>query len=252
MALLPGFVLLALAVAGTLFSVWAVWVRLALVGGTAITAALALGTYGPAGGEAGYLLLLDTLPGFEGLRTPGRLIIWTTLCLALLAGGGVAALVLRAVAATQRRGSPGPTPAARLALLIPLVLVFVEGLGTTPHVNVPDPPPSLATVAAPYLVLPSDARDVHVMLWSTDRFAPTVNGQSGVTPSELARTRQEVATFPDAASVAYLRGLGVRTVVVPFQLAAGSPWQEAATMSIAGLDIRREVTDDAVLFYLDG
>src|SRR5690606_32041565 len=80
MTLLPGFAVLAFAVAGLFFSVWAIWVRLALRAGAAATALLALGTNGPWGGRFGYLLLLE-LPGFEGIRTPGRLILWTTICL---------------------------------------------------------------------------------------------------------------------------------------------------------------------------
>jgi hypothetical protein len=251
MALLPGFALLALAAAGVFFSVLSIPVRVGLVIGVGVTAMLALGTRGPAEGELGYLVLLDTLPGFEGLRTPGRLILWATIGLALLAGGGVAALVDRATDTAQTRGLPRPTLSGRLALLIPLGLVLIEGLGTTPHVAVPQPPAVLATVPAPYLVLPSDVNDAHVMLWSTDRFAPLVNGESGVMPAELERTRQEILTFPDAASVAYLRELGVRTVVVPTATAAGTPWAEAATMSVAGLPLRREVTDDAVLFHLN-
>jgi hypothetical protein len=250
MSLLPGFALLALAVAGVLFSVLSIRARVGLVIGVAVTAVLALGTHGPGGGDFGYLVLLDTLPGFEGLRTPGRLILWTTIGLALLAGGGVAALVERATETAQARGLPRPTPLARVALLIPVALVLVEGLGSTPNVTVPAPPAVLSAVTAPYLVLPSDVNDAHVMLWSTDRFAPLVNGESGVLPAELSRTRQEVLTFPDAASVAYLRELGVRTVVVPTAMAQGTPWEQAATMSVAGLPLRREVTDEAVLFHL--
>ena len=250
MSLLPGFALLALAVAGVFFSVLSIRARVGLVIGVAVTAVLALGTRGPGGGDFGYLLLLDTLPGFEGLRTPGRLIMWTTIGLALLAGGGVGALVERATETAQARGLPRPTPLARVALLIPVALVLVEGLGSTPYVAVPQPPAVLSAVTAPYLVLPSDVDDAHVMLWSTDRFAPLVNGESGVLPAELSRTRQEVLTFPDAASVAYLRELGVRTVVVPIATAVGTPWEQAATMSVSGLPLRREVTDEAVLFHL--
>ena len=250
MALLPGFALIALAMAGLFFSVLKIRVRIALAVGVAVTAVLALGTQGPGGGRFGYLVLLDTVPGFEGVRTPGRLILWTTIGLALLAGGGVAALAVRAKEAAQARGLPRPVPTARLALLIPMALVLAEGIGTTAHVPVPTAPAALAGVPAPYLVLPTDMGDAHVMLWSTDRFAPVVNGESGVQPAELGRVREEVRTFPDAASVAYLRDLGVRTVVVPNALAAGTPLAQAATMSIAGLPLRREVAEDAVLFHL--
>jgi len=194
---------------------------------------------------------LRNLPGFEGLRTPGRLIIWTTLLLALLAAGGVCAVVRRAADAAQHRGLPRPTAIARLALLLPLAFVLVEGLGNTPHATVPSPPATLSTVQAPYLVLPSDQlRDMHVMLWSTDRFADVVNGGSGVVPAEQNRTREVVQSFPDPASVDYLRALGVRTVVVLPQRAGGTQWEDAANLPIDGLDITREVLSDAVVFHL--
>jgi hypothetical protein len=251
MALLPGFALYALAASGLIFSVWSLWVRLALLAGVAATVVLGLGTQGPAGGRIGYLILLDGLPGFEGLRTPGRLIVWTTLCLALLAAGGVCALADRAAEAAQWRGLPRPVTAARLALLLPLLLVLVEGLGTIPQASVPTAPATLATVPAPYLVLPSDSQhDIHVMLWSTDRFADVVNGGGDLTPVDLARTRGEVARFPDRASVAYLRQLGVRAVVVRMDLAAGTPWANAATEPIGGMGITRETADGAVVFRL--
>jgi hypothetical protein len=226
-------------------------VRLALLAGVAATVGLGLGTRGPAEGRIGYLILLDNLPGFEGLRTPGRLVVWTTLCLALLAAGGVCALVGRATDAAQRRGLPRPVTPARLALLLPMVLVLVEGLGTTPRATVPPAPAALATVPAPYLVLPSDSHsDMHVMLWTTGRFVDVVNGGGDLVPPELERTRQDVARFPDQASVAYLRQLGVRAVVVPTNLAAGTPWANAATVPVGGLGVTREVTDGAVVFRL--
>ena len=129
MALLPGFALYALAAAGLLFSTWRLGVRLALLAGVVGTVLLGLGTHGPAGGQAGYLFLLHHLPGLDGLRPPGQLIIWTTLFLALLAAGGVGALTARAGEVALRRGLPRPTTMATLALLLPLVLVLVEGLG---------------------------------------------------------------------------------------------------------------------------
>jgi len=91
---------------------------------------------------------------------------------------------------------------------------------------------------------------MHVMLWSTDRFAKTVNGGSGVVPIEQDKVRRAAATFPDANSVAYLRGVGVRTVVVLPDRAYGTPLQNAATMPIDGLGITREVHPDAVVFQL--
>jgi hypothetical protein len=147
---------------------------------------------------------------------------------------------------------PAPPLLVRVAVALPIALVLVEGLGTTPHVAVPPAPPTLSTVARPYLVLPShELWDMHVMLWSTDRFADTVNGGSGVVPREQDQVRRAVVGFPDVRSVAYLRSIGVRTVVVLPSRAYGTPLQDAAALPIDGLGITREVHPDAVVFRLD-
>jgi hypothetical protein len=249
MALLPGFALYALALFGLFVSVWSLRIRLLLLAGTLASMVLVLGTNGPAQGEWGYLLLFN-LPGFSGVRTPGRLIVWTTLLLALLAAGGVGALVESLGALGERRGVPRAMLWAQLVLLLPAALVLGEGLGTTPHAPVPSAPAVLSRVPGPYLVLPSNyAIDPLVMLWSTDRYAPVVNGNSGVLPTELARTRDQVRQFPSATSVAYLRSIGVRTVVVfPSLMPRGSA--DTAASTIDGLGITRTVEGDAVVFTL--
>jgi hypothetical protein len=249
MALLPGFALYALAVFGLVVSVWSLRIRLLLLAGTVVSMVLVLGTNGPGDGDWGYLLLFH-LPGFSGVRTPGRLIVWTTLFLALLAAGGVCALAQSLGAYAKQRGLPRAALWTQLVLLLPAALVLVEGLGTTPHTPVPPPPAVLSRVQGPYLVLPSNyAIDGLVMLWSTDRFAPVVNGNSGVLPTELAATRDRVKLFPSADSVVYLRSIGVRTVVVyPSLMPRGSP--DAATSPIDGLGITRTVDGDAVVFTL--
>ena len=250
MALLPGFALYALAMAGVVFSVWPLLVRLCLAAGAVATLVFSLGTNGPADGHLGYLLLLN-LPGFEGLRTPGRMMLWATLLLALLAAGAVCAGVELARDTARRRGRERLPAWSMAALLVPLLLVFGEGLGTTPHAAVPPAPPTLSTVAAPYLVLPTDqVGDMHPMLWSTDRFADLVNGGSGIVPAEQDRARRAAQSFPDAASVSYLRSIGVRTVVVVRARAAGTRWQNAESLPIDGLGLTREVHPDAVVFNL--
>jgi hypothetical protein len=255
MSLLPGFGLYILASAGLFFSVWPVFVRVLLGLGAAAFAALSLGTQGPADGELGYLILLN-LPGFDGIRTPGRLIVWATLLLALLAGGAVGALARSAREVVAARARPdsaeGWLAVARLAVVVPMLVVFLEGRGTIEHALVPPPPPTLSTVAAPYLVLPThEVMDMNLMLWSTDRFADLVNGGSGQVPTETRQVREAVATFPDAASVALLRGMGVRSVVVLTGRMGGTPLADAANIPIDGLGLTREVRPDAVIFTIE-
>jgi len=91
---------------------------------------------------------------------------------------------------------------------------------------------------------------VLVMLWTTDGFPAVVNGNSGVMPTELTRSRGQMANFPDPASVAYLRGLGVRSVVVVPAMTGDPRLATAATLPIDGLGITRTVTTDTVVFTL--
>jgi hypothetical protein len=251
LALLPGYALYALALAGLVFSVWRLWVRLALFAAALVSIVLVLGVHGPLDA---YVWVAAHLPGLEAQRAPGRLIIWTTLLLGLLAAGGLGALVERAREVAQRNGLPMPTPEAMAALLLPIALVLVEGLGVPAARPVAPAPAALATVRAPYLVLPSDPSsggDGQVLLWSTGRYADLVNGAGPLVPTELARTRERVRTFPDAESVDYLRKLGVRTVVLLPDRVRGTPWERAAEAPVEALGITRQASPQAVVFQLD-
>lgn len=264
MARLPGFALYALAAVGLFVSVWSVRVRVGLAAAAVITAVLSLGTNGPVGGKLGYLLLLH-LPGFDGIRTPGRMIIWTTLALALLAGGAVGAWAQALRAAAERGRDPaegrpsararsrsGPALVARAAVLVPIVVVYLEGVGNIPHPEMPPAPPALSQVEAPILVLPlHEVMDTNVTLWTTDRFAPVVNGGTSQTPTEQNQVREVVATFPDRASVDHLREIGVRSVVVLRGRAAGTPYANADVVPIDGLPLTRQVYPDTVVFTIE-
>jgi hypothetical protein len=251
MTLLPGFALYALAAAGLVFSIWTVRQRLLLLLGVLLSGVLAMGT-GFFGGSFTYLLLFEHLPGWDGLRTPGRLTLWMTLLLGILAAGTVSAFAERAreISAAERV-PPRPGPLLRLATLVPLVLVLGEGLNATPHPVVPPQPAAMRSVDGPVLVLPSDqGTDQLVMLWSTTHFQPVVNGGSGFTPRRLDEARQVTLSFPDQASVDYLRSLGVRTVVVLRDRVAGTPWESAIDLPVDNLGILRDDVGDAVVYRL--
>lgn len=251
MALLPGYVLLALAIAGLAFSIWSVRTRLWLAGAVLVTVGLAMGTELFDG--ALYEPLYESLPGWDALRTPGRIVIWTTLLLAVLAAGAVSAIALRARQLALARGYARPGGWLRTLLLIPAVLVLLEGVGTTPQQVVPPQPTALASVEGPVLVLPSNQdTDVLVMLWTTDRFVPLANGGSGFSPPSQGETRTVTQSFPDRTSVDYLRSIGVSTVVVLPEYAAGTPWERAVYASGQEFGLRREEVEDAVVFHLDG
>ncbi|TDC80130.1 hypothetical protein E1193_17995 [Micromonospora sp. KC606] len=250
MTLLPGFVLYALALGGLFFSVWRLRHRLLLLAGVLVGLVLSMGTrfYG---GTYTYAPLFDHLPGWNGLRTPGRLMLWTTLLLGLLAAGAVSAFAERAreVAAT---GVPTrPSPWLRAAAVLPVLLVAVEGLNVTPHPVVPEQPVAMRTVDGPMLVLPSSQNlDQPVMLWTTSRFQDVVNGGSGFTPAQLDDVRRVTAAFPDETSVRYLRTLGVRNVVLLRDQIVGTPWETTVDAPVDQLGITREEVGDAVVFRL--
>jgi hypothetical protein len=248
-ALLPGVVLLALALAGLRYSSWSRRQRIGLAGAGAVALVLALGTQAPGGGAFTYLPLLDHAPGWDALRTPGRLVIWVTLVLCLLAAGAVTAVVDNA------RDRPAPllrrSPVLRFALVVPVLLVLAEGLNTTPHDAVPPVPAALASAAGPTLVLPSTtSTDSLVMLWTTGRYPSVVNGTSGFTPYSQQLTREVTRTFPDHTSVAYLRQLEVRTVVVLPDRLPGTEWAEVLERPVDGLGVDRRTVGNAVVFTL--
>jgi hypothetical protein len=105
--------------------------------------------------------------------------------------------------------------------------------------------------AGPILVLPSTLKiDQNVMLWSTTRFQPVVNGGSGFTPTRQEETREITRSFPDQTSVDYLRELGVKTVVLLRDQLADTPWQSAVDLPVDGLGIQREDVGNTIIFHL--
>ncbi|MDG4822142.1 hypothetical protein O7635_09775 [Asanoa sp. WMMD1127] len=251
MTLLPGFTLIGLALAGLFFSIWTLRQRLLLLLGLVVVTVLAMGSE-IQDGRYTYLPLLEHVPGWDGIRTPGRLMLWGTLLLGILAAGTVGAFVVRVKELSANRIPPWPSPWLRLVTLVPLALVLVEGINTTPHPIVPAQPAAMRTVDGPLLVLPSDQlHDENVMLWSTTRFQDIVNGGSGFVPKKLEEVRQVTATFPDANSINYLRQMGVRNViVVRDQIQSGSPLQTAIELPVDSLGITREDVGSVVVFRL--
>ncbi len=237
--LFPGATLLVLAAAGLAAGSWSWRRRLALGAGTAVTVVLALGTRaGPLG--AGYRALFDHAPGWQGIRTPGRLTTLVTLGLVLLAATGAERL-LRAI----------PRTAVTVVGAVLVTAVLAEGLNTVPVVRPPAAPQAWHGVRGPVLALPSDdGHDYAAMLWSTEGLPRIVNGTTGFTPAELAAVRLRTQAFPDPESVALLRSLGVRTVLLDRSRAPGTPWAGADRRPTAGLGIRRTEQGVTVVYDL--
>ena len=251
MTLLPGFVLYALALTGLVFSVWKFWHRLVLLVALAAMIILTLGTTF-FGGRWTYLPLFGHLPASLDVRIPGRLMLWVTLLLGILAAGAVADFVRRAELWSAQRIPPWPAPWLRVATLLPLALVIVEGWNATAHPVVSAQPTTMRSLAGPMLVLPTDAvTDETVLLWSTSRFQKLANGSGGFAAARQAELRRNVATFPDAASIQYLRSLNVNTVLLLRSRVAGTSWERAGDTPVDALGIRREDADNAVIFHLN-
>ncbi|GAA3393947.1 hypothetical protein [Cryptosporangium minutisporangium] len=258
MTMLPGLFLAACALVGLLVSVWTIRQRVYLAVATVVSVVLGMGTTF-FGGEPGYLLLYRYLPGWDAIRTPGRLVVWTTLLLALLAAGAITAFGDRLASRTPSRRTPSGRDGRRwprlvvAAALIPAFLVGAEGLNTTPHPTAPAEPQSFKGITGPVLVLPSDTRDQWPMLWSTDGFPKIVNGVSGFTPQSQEMIRQAATVFPSAESIQYFRELGIKTVLVLREgdySAVGTDYEHVLTASVDGLPVSRIDRGDGVLFEL--
>lgn len=227
--LFPGLVVVGLAAVGLWPGVWSRRRVVVLAGSVVVIAACALGTNGPGGGRWAYLLLYDHAPGWQGVRTPSRLVTTAWLGLALLAAHGVT--VLSRVALRGARPAP-------FALGLGLAaLVLLEGVDTAGLAVVP-PPPSvrLADLPGPVMVLPSESStDQFVMRWSTDGFPRTVNGVSGFTPQLTEDLRSAASDLPAPEALQRLRDAGVRTLLVLPASLPGTRYEGLDAQALAGL-----------------
>lgn len=246
MTLFPGLAILALALAGWRIGALPRRLRRALAIAALACAVLSLGfQLNGISWLYPYRWLYEVLPGFQGIRVPGRIHTLTTLCLALLAAGGAQALVARA-----RSRWSGRAAAAIMATLC--LAILAEGWGFADHPTVELAPPGQSAAPQPALHLPTGAFDNRrYVLWSTDGFPRLVNGRGSFIPRQFNELMRITERFPDARSVAYLRRLGVRSVTVHLaRTAAGSPLRRASTRSLRGLDLERTRRGAVVLFVL--
>jgi hypothetical protein len=238
--LFPGALILILAVAGLWSSSftkrWRVGIGIAAV---AITV-LELGFQEGQGLLWPYRVLYDVLPGWDAIRTPGRLATFSTLALALLAGAGGEA----AVRAVRRTRLPAWAPAAATAVLALAIVTEGRSLPFDPFDNqaMPDVPPaqpSTKDIPTPQLHLPAlTAKENRAFqLASTDGFADMVNGRASTNPAVVLDLVKHMTNFPDAATVRELRDYGVRTVILHLGLTEETPQAGAARKSIEGLPL---------------
>jgi hypothetical protein len=248
MSLFPGLAISLLALLGVVGSVFTRRLRIGIATGVVVCAALSLGVRDVSGLNrylTPYRFLFDFAPGWDGVRTPGRINTLTSLGLALLAGAGLCVLV------RFLRGRTGTRTVAAVVGVGLIGVLLIEGLGPLSHPQVPAPPAAVRLAAAPQLHLPAGfSDDLVYSYWSSAGYPETVNGAGGFDPDAYDRLRKVVRGFPDAPSVAALRKLGVRSVLVHPERAVGTPWEGAAARTVAGLPLTRERIDGVVLFRL--
>jgi hypothetical protein len=201
-----------------------------------------------------YRVLYEALPGWEGIRTPGRMATFTALALALLAAAGAEA----AVRAAGRRRWPAWSAVAVAGVLSLAIVTEGRSLPFDPYDNqaepeVPSPLPSTADIPQPQLHLPAlTAKENRAFqLESTDGFPEIVNGRASTNPAVVLDLVKHMETFPDAATVKELQEYGVRTVILHLGLTDGTPQAGAARKPVAGLPVRRYRLADrpGLVFY---
>jgi hypothetical protein len=252
--LFPGALILVLAVVG-LWSTsipkrWRIGIGVAAVA----VMVLQLGFREEGGLLWPYRFLYEALPGWDAIRTPGRLVAFSSLALAVLAAAGTEA-VMRAA----RRGRWPAWTAVGIAGVLALGIV-TEGrsLPFDPFDDqampeVPPAGPSTADLPQPQLHLPAGTAKQNraYQLESTQGFPDIVNGRASTNPAVVLNLVRDMANFPDAATVRELQDYGVRTVVLHPKLTLGTPQQFAARKPVAGLPLRRYRGDGLVIYEVE-
>jgi len=204
---------------------------------------------------APYALLLDHVPGYDGMRVPARFGMVVALALSVLGGFGAAALdrgragglVLSVVAAAflvEANGLPfltnGVTETAEFAL--PPSRVHRPARAPAIYQEVAHGPAELVLLELP---INTPDYDLRAMYYSTVHWRPLVNGYSGFFPpyySRLGAALRDVARHPDLSWQA-IRDSGATHVLV----------HEAAYRNDEGREISRFLTErGAKAVYRDG
>jgi hypothetical protein len=208
-ALFPGFVALALAVAGVCSAGMRDARARMLLAIALVSFALSFGPAFPP-----YRLLYYIYPLLQGIRGAVRFGQFTLVAIGMLAGFGIAALQER----VQRR------------VALPLALALVVGvnaealrapLGYTPFAGIPPVYASLQHIGSrsvlaffPFYESARFHLNAPYMLASTGSWQPMLNGYSGFKPASYYEHVKRLASFPDQSSIDYLLGLGVTHVIV--------------------------------------
>lgn len=251
--LFPGLAIVALAIAGLFSATYPPRARAALAAGVGVSSVLALGFEESGGFLYPYRVVYELLPGWEGIRTPGRLVTFSSLGLALLAAAGAELAIRAAASRTAARTAPIAVAGA-LALAI---VVEGRGLPFDPfdHQDQPRPPASpaeMSAIPAPQLHLPADRPEDNrrYLLWSTDGLPEMVNGRSSTNPAFTKSVIRRSHGFPDRGSIRLLRRLGVRSVVIHPRRTRRAIWQAPGKPPPPGLGVTRRREGEVIVYEI--
>lgn len=178
----------------------------------AVAIELSFGTNG-----AGYRWLADHVEALRGFRSASRFAMLAMCGLAMLAGLGVQGIMQRGLVPSRWQLAVVPAVLSLMAVEYanrPLPLTAEEmGIATIYKViRSADPGVVMELPVATPDQLPG--WDVTYAFWSISHWHPLVNGYSGYYPRDYLRTLSSMRTFPDDASIAWLRAHEVRYIVV--------------------------------------
>jgi hypothetical protein len=208
--LFPGLTALLLAVVALLLGpgVRDRRIRMVLVMGI-VTFALSFGPAFPP-----YRWLYNVFPLLTGIRGAVRLGQIVIAAVGILAGFGLAAILDRTKA---RLGGA----VALTVILAGNLEAFRAPLGYTEYRGIPEFYEAIRSagddavlVSMPFYASPQFHLNDRFMLASTRFWKPMLNGYSGFKPASFYKNVEALRSFPDEASIAHLRSLGVTHVVV--------------------------------------
>jgi hypothetical protein len=195
----------------------------------------------------GYRLLYEQIPLLQGIRGAARFGYLGTVAVAGLAAFGLAAIGRRSEVAA------GAAARSRWAVLVGVAAIAVVNLeawsapiaytrfdGISRIYRVLAHEPSAVVVELPFPAPRDINQNAPAVLAAAYHLRPLVNGYSGFVPTSYAENATALATFPDAASFAHLRRLGVTHLVVHYEA-----FGEAAAA-------RRAVDTEAALVAVSG